>query len=58
MNNTIIEVSNLTKKYGNYIALNDLNISIKKNEIFGFLGPSGAGKSTLIKLLIDYMNNI
>lgn len=51
MNNTIIEVSNLTKKYGNYIALNDLNISIKKNEIFGFLGPSGAGKSTLINVI-------
>lgn len=48
MNNTIIEVSNLTKKYGNYIAL---NISIKKNEIFGFLGPSGAGKSTLINVI-------
>lgn len=51
MNNTIIEVSNLTKKYGNYIALNDLNISIKKNEIFGFLWPSGAGKSTLINVI-------
>ena len=57
MNNTIIEVSNLTKKYGNYIVLNDLNISIKKNEIFGFLGPSGAGKSTLINVITGQLGS-
>ena len=43
----------IVRRSGNpgYIALNDLNISIKKNEIFGFLGPSGAGKSTLINVI-------
>ena len=49
--NKIIEVSGLTKKYGDYIAVNNLNISISKGEVFGLLGPNGAGKSTTIKLL-------
>ena len=47
----IIEVSNLTKKFNDDLALNKLNFSVHTGEIFGFLGPSGAGKTTTIKIL-------
>jgi ABC-2 type transport system ATP-binding protein len=44
-----LEIVGLTKKYGEQTALNNVNISIKKDEIIGLLGPNGAGKSTLMK---------
>jgi ABC-2 type transport system ATP-binding protein len=47
----IIEINNLTKNYGKIKALNNINISIEKGELFGLLGPNGAGKSTMIKTL-------
>jgi len=47
----MIRVENLTKKYRNIIAVNNLNLEIKKQEIFGFLGPNGAGKTTTIRIL-------
>ncbi|MFZ3386774.1 MAG: ATP-binding cassette domain-containing protein, partial [Candidatus Hydromicrobium sp.] len=51
-NNSIaIETFNLTKNFGNLIAVNKLNLKIKSGEIFGFLGPNGAGKTTTIKLM-------
>ena len=49
----MIEFQHLTKKYGNKTALNDLNLTIKTGEIFGFLGHNGAGKSTTIKSLVS-----
>ena len=48
---TIIRTKDLTKAYGSKVAVNHLNLSIKKGEIFGLLGPNGAGKTTLIRLL-------
>jgi ABC-2 type transport system ATP-binding protein len=45
----VLEIQNLTKKFGSQIALNNINIEIKENEIIGLLGPNGAGKSTLMK---------
>ena len=48
----MIEVSNLTKKYGDHIAVDHLSFRVEKGQIYGFLGPNGAGKSTLIKLLL------
>lgn len=48
----IIEISGLTKKYGKNIAVDNLNLSIRKGEIFGLLGPNGAGKSTTILMLL------
>lgn len=44
-----LEIINLTKKFGEQIALDNINLEIKQNEIIGLLGPNGAGKSTLMK---------
>ena len=47
----MIELKSLTKKYGDYTAVDDLNLSLQKGEIFGFIGPNGAGKTTTIKMI-------
>lgn len=47
----MIETINLTKKYGELIALNNLNLIINEGDCFGFIGPNGAGKTTTIKIL-------
>lgn len=47
----IIEVENLTKKFGSFIAVNSISFSVKKGEIYGFLGANGAGKTTAIRML-------
>lgn len=49
---TIIETKNLTKKYGQKAALDDLDLSVTKGEVLGYLGPNGAGKTTTIRLLL------
>ena len=46
-----IEVVDLTKKFGDLVAVDHLNLTVKRGEIFGFLGPNGAGKSTTIRML-------
>ena len=47
----MIELSNLTKRYGNLLAVNRINLSIPRGEIFGFIGPNGAGKTTTIRMM-------
>ncbi|MBW2590921.1 MAG: ABC transporter ATP-binding protein [Deltaproteobacteria bacterium] len=47
----MIELKNLTKKYVDFPAVDNLNLSIQKGEIFGFIGPNGAGKTTTIKMI-------
>ena len=47
----MIELTNFTKRYGNFVAVDDLSLSIGKGEVFGFIGPNGAGKSTTIRFL-------
>jgi ABC-2 type transport system ATP-binding protein len=47
----MIEVQNLTKRYGEFSAVDRISFSVRKGEIFGFLGPNGAGKTTTIKML-------
>jgi len=47
----MIELNALTKKYGDYTAVDDLNLLVEKGEIFGFIGPNGAGKTTTIKMI-------
>ena len=46
-----VEVIHLTKKFGDFTAVNDVNFEIPKGEIFGLLGPNGAGKTTTIRML-------
>jgi ABC-2 type transport system ATP-binding protein len=48
---TILEVKNVVKKYDDYVALNDVSISIPKGSIYGLLGPNGAGKTSLIRII-------
>lgn len=52
MDRPIIELAGLTKKYGKFTAVDNLNLSIRKGEVFGFLGPNGAGKSTTILMML------
>jgi ABC-2 type transport system ATP-binding protein len=47
----MIEVVNFTKRYGEFVAVDDLSFSIGEGEVFGFIGPNGAGKSTTIRFL-------
>lgn len=49
---TMIEVKNLVKKYGSFTAVNAIDFSVKKGEIFGLLGPNGAGKSTTLEMMV------
>ncbi len=51
-NNKSISVQNLTKKFGDFTAVNSISFEVEKGEIFGFLGANGAGKTTAMKMLI------
>ena len=52
----MINVKNVTKKFGQKVALEEISFEVKKGEIFGFLGPSGSGKTTMIKILTGQLN--
>jgi len=47
----MIELKSITKKYGNFRAVDNLNLTVEKGELFGFIGPNGAGKTTTIKMI-------
>ena len=51
MSNSIITVNNLTKKYGDFVAVSDISFEVFEGEIFGLLGPNGAGKSTTLEII-------
>jgi len=51
----MIEVENLTKKFGSKTAVDDLSFSVKKGEVLGFLGPNGAGKSTTMRMVTGFI---
>ena len=53
----MIEVRNLTKRYGNKLAVDNISFSVDKGEILGFLGPNGAGKSTTMNILTGYLSS-
>ena len=51
----MIEVKNVTKKYGNFVAVDNISFNIKEGEIIGLLGPNGAGKSTTMNMITGFM---
>lgn len=51
----MIEVTNLTKKYGDHVAVDHLSFRVEKGQIYGFLGPNGAGKSTTMNIITGYL---
>ena len=51
----MIEVKNLTKRYGKHLAVDDLSFTVEKGQIYGFLGPNGAGKSTTMNIMTGYL---
>lgn len=57
MNTYAIEVENLTKRFGDFVAVDHVNFRVKQGEIFGFLGANGAGKSTTIRMLCALLNS-
>lgn len=54
--NEIVKTDGLTKKYGEYLSVNNLNMTVKEGSIYGFLGPNGAGKSTTLKMLLGLVH--
>lgn len=52
----MIKIKNLTKYYGNLLAVNNVSLEIENGEIFGFIGPNGAGKSTTIRCILKLVN--
>jgi ABC-2 type transport system ATP-binding protein len=55
VNYTLIELINLTKRYGNITAISNINLTIPNGQFFGFLGPNGAGKTTTIKTIVGLL---
>ncbi|MBE5877996.1 MAG: ATP-binding cassette domain-containing protein, partial [Lachnospiraceae bacterium] len=51
----VIEVVNLTKKYGSHVAVDHLSFRVERGMIYGFLGPNGAGKSTTMNMMTGYI---
>lgn len=54
-NGLAIEVLGLTKKFGSFVAVNNVSFEVRRGEIFGFLGPNGAGKTTTIRMLLGLL---
>ena len=51
----LLEIKNFTKRYGDVVAVDNLNLSVDRGELFGFLGPNGAGKTTTIKTIVGLL---
>jgi len=56
MDEYAVEAVNLTKKFGDFVAVDDVSFSVRKGEIFGMLGPNGSGKSTTIRMLCGLLD--
>ncbi|EQI49020.1 putative mutF [Clostridioides difficile Y184] len=55
MKDLILETKNLSKRYGEQMAVNNVSLQIERNSIYGLLGPNGAGKSTTLKMLVGLL---
>lgn len=56
MGDTMIQVKNVTKRYGQHVAVDDISFTVKRGEILGFLGPNGAGKTTTMNIITGYIS--
>jgi ABC-2 type transport system ATP-binding protein len=56
MEQNIIETHNLTKKFGDFVAVDGINLSVERGKVFAFLGPNGAGKTTTIRMLTTLLD--
>ena len=54
---SFLEIDSVTKRYGDFVALNDVSFGVKKGEIFGYIGPNGSGKTTTIKILVGLLTD-
>ncbi len=52
----MIETRNLTKRYGNLIAVNNINLKLEEGDVFGFIGPNGSGKTTTMRMMATLLN--
>ncbi|MFT6001993.1 MAG: ABC-type multidrug transport system ATPase subunit [Flavobacteriales bacterium] len=52
----VLEIKNLTKKFGSFTAVNNLSLTIEKGNVFGILGPNGSGKTTTLGMVLDVLN--
>ncbi len=52
----MIQVDNLSKRYGNFMAVDNISFNLRKGEILGFLGPNGAGKTTTMRIIAGYLS--
>ena len=52
----MIETQSLTKKYGDLVAVNEINLNLKKGDVFGFIGPNGSGKTTTMRMIATLLN--
>ena len=55
MTDTVLELSNVTKRFGAFTAVDDLSFSLRKGRILGFLGPNGAGKTTTLRMMLGIL---
>ena len=53
MSGHVLELENVTKRFGDFTAVHDVSLSIPRGSIYGFLGPNGAGKTTTIRMIFD-----
>ncbi|MFV0232050.1 ATP-binding cassette domain-containing protein [Empedobacter falsenii] len=54
--NKVLEITQLTKKFGNFTAVNDVTFSVEKGNVYGLLGPNGSGKSTTLGMILNVIN--
>ncbi|WP_413533963.1 ABC transporter ATP-binding protein [Empedobacter brevis] len=54
--NKVLEINQLTKKFGNFTAVNDISFSVEKGNVYGLLGPNGSGKSTTLGMVLNVIN--
>jgi len=52
---SLVEIVNLKKKFGNFTALKNINLSMEQGEIYGFIGPNGAGKTTTLRIMLGML---